>query len=314
LGGGIGGAATTIYRNAFLTYNPAARGLDGERIAGIDRAVEILHRAGHRVETVPTEGRGSAAELVARCIRGGADLILVAGGDGTINEAINGMIGEQVPLGILPAGTANVLAAELGLTGNWIDVARDVGRWVPRRIPAGLLTAGPESLRRYFLMLTGVGLDAHIVRNVDPKLKKFQGKLSYWLAALGEFARTLDEFEVRAGGARFRVSFALASRVRNYGATLELTPQAGLLRNDFGLALFEGSNTFRYLEYLAGALANRLDRTNGVSLLQVQSAEFLPLGDAPVFIQVDGESAGCLPARIDLIPDALTVLCPPEFA
>ena len=310
----MGGAATTIYRNAFLTYNPAARGLDGERITGIDRAAEILRHGGHRVETVPTEGAGSAAGLVARCIRGGADLILVAGGDGTINEAINGMIGEQVPLGILPAGTANVLAAELGLTGNWIDVARDVGRWVPRRIPAGLLTAGPENHRRYFLMLTGVGLDAHIVRNVDPKLKKFQGKLSYWLAALGEFARTLDEFEVRAGGARFRVSFALASRVRNYGATLELTPQAGLLRNDFGLALFEGSNTFRYLEYLAGALANRLDRTNGVSLLQVQSAEFLPLGDAPVFIQVDGESAGCLPARIDLIPDALTVLCPPEFA
>jgi diacylglycerol kinase (ATP) len=314
LGGGIGGAATTIYRNAFLTYNPAARGLDGERITGIDRAVEILHRAGHRVETVPTEGPDSAAGIVAGCIRGGADLILVAGGDGTINEVVNGMIGGQVPLGILPAGTANVLAAELGLAGNWIEVARDVGQWVPRRISAGRLTASPEGHRRYFLMLAGVGLDAHIVRNVDPKLKKFQGKLSYWLAALGEFTRTLDEFEVLAEGARFRASFALASRVRNYGATLELTPQAGLLRDDFGLVLFEGSNTFRYLEYLAGALSNRLDRTNGVSLLQVRSAEFLPLGDTTVFVQVDGESAGCLPARIDLIPDALTVLCPPEFA
>jgi diacylglycerol kinase family enzyme len=313
LGGGIGGAAATIYRNAFLTYNPAARGLDGGRITGIDRAVKILRHAGHEVETVPTEGPDSAAGLVADRIRGGADLILVAGGDGTVNEVVNGMIGEQVPLGILPAGTANVLATELGLTGNWIDVARDVGRWVPRRIPAGLLTTGLEGRRRYFLMLAGIGLDAHIVRNVDPNLKRFQGKLSYWLAALGEFARTLDEFEVLAAGARFRVGFALASRVRNYGATLELTPQAGLLRQDFGLALFEGSNTFRYLEYLAGALSNRLDRTSGVSLLHVQSAEFLPLGDAKVFIQVDGESAGCLPARIDLIPDALTVLCPPEY-
>ena len=108
-------------------YNPAARGLEGERITGIDRAVEFLRQTGHRVQTVPTEGPGSAAGLVAGCIRGGADLILVAGGDGTINEAVNGMIGEQVPLGILPAGTANVLAAELGLAGNWIKVARDVG-------------------------------------------------------------------------------------------------------------------------------------------------------------------------------------------
>jgi diacylglycerol kinase (ATP) len=294
-------------------YNPAARGLDGRRIAGIDRAVAILRHAGHRVETVPTEGPGSAAGIVAGCIREDADLILVAGGDGTINEAVNGMIREQVPLGILPAGTANVLAAELGLAGNWVEAARDVGSWVPRRIPAGRLTAGPEGHRRYFLILAGVGLDAHIVRNVDPKLKRFQGKLSYWLAALGEFARTLDEFEIRAAGLRFRASFAVASRVRNYGATLELTPQAGLLRDDFGLALFEGSNTFRYLEYLAGALSNRLDRIGGVSLLHVESADFLPLSDAPVFIQVDGESAGCLPARIELIPNALTILCPPEF-
>jgi diacylglycerol kinase family enzyme len=314
LGGGIGGAANTIYRNAFLTYNPAARGLDGERITGIDRAAAILRHAGHGVETVPTEGPGSAAGIVAACIRGGADLILVAGGDGTINEVVNGMIGEQVPLGILPAGTANVLATELGLTGNWIKVGRDVGRWVPRRIPAGRLTLGVEGSRRHFLMLAGVGLDAHIVRNVDPNLKKFQGKLSYWLAALGEFRRTLDEFEVLAAGSRFRASFALASRVRNYGATLELTRRAGLLRGDFELALFEGSNTFRYLEYLGSALSNRLDHTSGVSLLHVNSAEFLPLGDAPVFVQVDGELAGCLPARIDLIPDALALLCPPEYA
>ena len=98
----MGGAATTVYRNAFLTYNPAARGLDGRRMTDISRAVDILRHAGHGVETVPTEGPDSAAALVAACIRGGADLILVAGGDGTINEAVNGMIHEQVPLGIHP--------------------------------------------------------------------------------------------------------------------------------------------------------------------------------------------------------------------
>jgi diacylglycerol kinase family enzyme len=260
----------------------------------------------------PTEGPGTAAGIVAEGIRDGADLVLVAGGDGTINEAINGMIGTGVPLGILPAGTANVLAAELGLTGNWIETARKVGSWVPVRVAAGMLRTGAEGLRRYFLMLAGFGLDAHIVRNVDPNLKKYQGKLAYWLAAFGEFARSLDEFEVIAGGERYRVTFALASRVQNYAATLELTPQAGLLRNDFGLALFEGPNAFRYLEYLAGALANRLHRTSGVTLLHVTSAEFRLLGGEPVYIEVDGEPAGCLPARIDLIPDAMTLLCPPD--
>ena len=313
MGSSEGGAVIAIYRNAFLIYNPAARGLDGWRIAGIDRAAIALREAGHGVDLVPTEAPGEGSVLALECLRRGADLILVAGGDGTINEVANGMVHQEVPLGILSAGTANVLATELGLAGPLEQIAAQVGRWLPRRIAAGLLTTGADAASRYFLMMAGVGLDAHVVRNVDPNLKKFQGKLSFVLAAFGEFGRTLEEFDVVAGESTFRASFALASRVRNYGATLELTPQAGLLREDFGLALFEGANAFRYLEYLAGAVANRLDRTNGVTLMHVKSAEFRPLGDAPVYIELDGESAGCLPARIDLVPNALTLLCPPEF-
>jgi diacylglycerol kinase family enzyme len=263
---------------------------------------------------VETEGPGEGARVARECIRSGADVILVAGGDGTINEVANGMVHESVPLGVLSAGTANMLATELGLAGPLERVAREVARWVPRRIAAGALTTTVDGVRRYFLMMAGAGLDAHVVRNVDPNLKRFQGKLAFWLAGFGELSRVLDEFEVTAGGSTVRASFALASRIRNYGGSFELTPQAGLLRDDFAMALFEGPKAYRYLEYLGGALANRLDHTPGVSLLHTKSAEFRPCGEAPVYIQVDGESAGCLPARIDLIPDALTLLCPPEFA
>ena len=134
--GRLRGTYIATYRNAFLIYNPSARGLAGARIRRVDRAVENLHRAGHSVAAVRTAGPGTAAGIARELVRGGADLILVAGGDGTINEAVNGMVHETVPLGILPAGTANMLAVELGLRGRTEEVAgADTGclRPPPRR-------------------------------------------------------------------------------------------------------------------------------------------------------------------------------------
>jgi diacylglycerol kinase (ATP) len=158
-----------------------------------------------------------------------------------------------------------------------------------------------------------VGFDAPIIRKVNPALKKSYGTLSYWIAGLGELNRELDEFEVQVNGASYRCSFALASRVRNYGGAMEIARHAGLFREDFGVVLLEGRNTFHYLEYLAGALADRLDAVRGASILHAKTLEFFPAGDAPVYVEVDGELAGQLPAKIEIVPDALTLLVPPAF-
>jgi diacylglycerol kinase (ATP) len=314
LGHPRGRAGIATYRDGFLIYNPSARGLEGRRIKRVDRALEALHQAGHRVLAIRTQGRGTASGIARECVRGGAGLILVAGGDGTINEVANGMIHAAIPLGILPAGTGNVLATELDLRGHVDEVAREVGAWVPRRISAGLLTASGGAVQRHFLMMAGVGFDAHVVSRVDPNLKKSHGKLSYWIAGAGELKSRLDEFDVTVGATRRRATFALAGRVRNYGGTVKITRHAGLLRADFGLILFEGRNTFRYLKYLAGALTNRLERMHGVSVLHVEAAEFHVSGEKPVYVEVDGEIAGKLPAKIEIVPDALTLLTPPGFA
>ena len=302
-----------IYRNAYLIYNPSARVLDRAGIEEIDLTLNALREAGHQVTPVRTRGPGSGDEVARECVGSGADLILVAGGDGTINEAANGVIGEQVAFGILPGGTANILANELGLTGPMEKLARRVSDWIPHRICVGLLTADGGASHRYFLMVAGVGLDAHIVTQVDPDLKRSQGKLSYWIAGLAEFSRELDEFSAVAGGFNRPVSFALASRVRNYGGSVVITAKAGLLRRDFAVALFEGRNAFRYLTYLGGVLTHKLEGMDGVTLLHTTSVEFLPRGDNPVYVQVDGEIAGALPAKVEIVPDALTLLVPPAF-
>ena len=102
------------YQNAFLIYNPNAGKLNRKRDDLLQRTIDALTLDGHRVTAVATTGPRTAGAIARECIDKGADLILAAGGDGTINEVANGMVGSTTPLGILPAGTANVLAVELG--------------------------------------------------------------------------------------------------------------------------------------------------------------------------------------------------------
>ncbi len=303
----------TTYRNAVLIFNPFSGGLNGRRRGRLDRALRILRENGHEVRVVPTEGPGTAGGIARREIEAGADLILVAGGDGTVNEALNGMTPSTVPLGLLPAGTGNVLAHELKVSLRIEDAARALGSWAPRRISTGLLRTTSSVVPRHFLLMAGIGFDARVVNAVDPDLKRRHGKLSYWVAGFEQAGRRLEEFEVGAGENSYSCSFALASRVRNYGGTMEIARHASLASDDFAVVLMRGTNSIRYLKYLTGAFTGRLARTEGITLLRARILEFRVSTGQRVYIQVDGEAAGRLPASVEIVPDALTLLVPPEF-
>lgn len=273
-----------------------------------------MREQGISAAPLPTTGPRTATALARQAVESGADMVLVAGGDGTINEAANGMIPSHVPLGILPAGTANVLATELGLGGKLERAAQHISQYVPERIAVGLLRKEPEE-PRYFLLMAGVGLDAHIVYNVHLGLKAAVGKLAYWIAGLPEFTRQLDEFDVRVEGQTFRCGFALASRVRNYGGDLEIASNASLAGDDFEVVLFQGRSPFRFARYLLGVLTRRHTRMKGIAVLRSRRLEF-PLAGPPqtrVYVQVDGEFAGQLPVSVEMVPDALTLLVPSDF-
>ena len=150
---------------AFLIYNPVA-GKIFRQPQLIQDAVAVLQPALGKIHLRPTTGPQTAGAIAQACIRDSATLILVAGGDGTINEVVNGMAGSNVPLAIMPAGTANVLAMETGIGGNLLRAAARYGDLEPRDIALGRL-ALPGSEPRYFLLMAGLGLDARIVRLVD---------------------------------------------------------------------------------------------------------------------------------------------------
>ena len=193
----------------------------------------------------PTTGPHMAGAMARAHIAGGADLIVVAGGDGTINETAEGMIGTGVPLGILPAGTANVLATEMKLGGNLEKVARRLGELRPRRISVGQATFEEGRVTRHFLLMAGVGLDAHVVYRVNAALKARTGKFAYWVAGWSLLGKRLAEFDVEIAGERRRCSFALLSKVRNYGGDFEIARSVTLLHNQFEVILFEGGTATR---------------------------------------------------------------------
>jgi diacylglycerol kinase (ATP) len=302
----------TVYSNVFLVYNPFAGYLQRRPRVFAD-AVAILRGAGHRVTLAPTAGPCDATAIARRAVEAGADLILVAGGDGTINEAMNGMVGSQTPLAVLPAGTANVLAMELRLGGNVRRAAGMLARMTPRRIAVGRLAGSNETEARHFLLMAGAGLDALLVRQVDVGMKRWAGKGAYWWSAVSMLSQTLVEFEAVVEGRRYPCGFALASRVRNYGGHLAIARGASLLDDVFEVVLFEGARALMYSKYLAGSFLDRLRAMRGVTILRARDVRFEAPAGADVHAQIDGEYAGSLPAAVEIVPGALTLLTPADY-
>lgn len=260
-----------------------------------------------------TPGPQRAGELAAKAIDGGCDLILAAGGDGTINEIVNGMAGSQVHFGILPAGTANVLANEIGFSNRPDHAARQLLHAVPVRIALGALDRCRDA-RRYFVLMAGVGLDARIVYELDLDLKNRLGKLAYWHGGLRQFGRPVPRFHVKVNGSDYCASFALITRVRNYGGDFEIARQIHLTDSDFEVVIFQNHQWQDYLRFFGAVMTNRLYSTEGVVITRATRVEVDSPQDERIYIQNDGESLGVLPATISAVPDALTLLMPKRYA
>jgi diacylglycerol kinase family enzyme len=160
--------------------------------------------------------------------------------------------------------------------------------------------------------MAGIGLDAHIVYHVNASLKARTGKFAYWVAGWSLLGRRLAQFEVEANGVRHECAFALLSKVRNYGGDFEIARSVTLLDNEFEVVLFQGKTTFEFVRYFAGMALNRLKGMRGVTVLRTDRA-IVRGGDKSVYVQIDGEYAGHLPAELQLVPAAVSVLVPERY-
>jgi YegS/Rv2252/BmrU family lipid kinase len=301
--------AIASYRHPVLIYNPTAGKLrrNPERILG--RATTALERAGiAKPSLLPTDAAGHATELAHSAVAQGADLVLVLGGDGTINEVVNGLVSSGVPLGVLPGGTANVLAMELGLGSRLEKAASRLGQSRARPVALGRIVPRVGDAR-HFLMMCGAGFDARVVHEVNHSFKAAAGKLAYWAAGLSQITHSVEPIEICVNADRYRCGFALVSRVRNYGGDLEIATGASLLHDSFEVVTFEGSNPLRYAWYMLGVLVGRVKSMRGARVVTSRCVEVL----SDSHVQFDGEYLGRQRVSIEIVPGALNLLVPPQY-
>lgn len=304
-------------KNAILISNPMAGIKSARRSAQIHKAVAVLHKAGVDAELRFTAGPGDGKKLATEAAASGCDMIIACGGDGTINEVINGLTPGDTPLAILPGGTANITAKELGLPGNIVRAATQVPTCRPFRIPLGRAKWEESGIsqQRYFLAVAGIGLDAHIISQLDVGIKLRMGVLAYvWEAVRQVFRYEFPLFKFTADSNAASATFAVVQRSSRYAGWLKLARTHSIRDLDFSCCLFEGCGPGRYLRYALGILTQTHDRLHDVRFLS--GDDIRCTCDQPgttIGFEIDGEVAGRIPVTFDVVPDALTILAPESF-
>ncbi|HUO61182.1 MAG TPA: diacylglycerol kinase family protein [Candidatus Acidoferrales bacterium] len=312
------------FRKALLLYNPVSGARIDRRSQAIAEVEHLLHSTGAQVVIEPTHHAGSAGKQAQKAISGGCDAVFACGGDGTILDVLQGVVGTEATLGVVPLGTGNVLATDLGLPRNTRRAMQRLLTYESRRVAVGKITCNEGALTRYFTVCGGVGVHAELIYRSTAKAKQARGPSAYYLAGFELLFRhefvpfEIEYTDLRGEVHRERSLEIVAMRVSSFGGLLSrFRPGSGLDTNHFELILLQKSTRlamFRYtLQAIAGGI-NGEDRSYGEDVRFVRARHVVckPVGAQAhrVRVQADGELLGIMPAEITLVPDALNLLMP----
>ena len=300
---------TSSPMRACVIFNPVAKG---------DKARHFrahLTEIGRAATLRETRGPGDATALAGQAVRDGFDTLVAAGGDGTLNEVLNGLADAPgglagTRLGLLPLGTVNVFARELRLPLEPLDAWQVVlrGRETRVDLPRARWRAGDGERGRWFCQLAGAGLDARAIELVNWEWKKRIGPLAYVLAGLQALRERQPTIEVRAGEARVDGELALLGNGRLYGGNYALFPAASLADGRLEVCMFPRVGWLSLLRVGPALLLRGRLPERAVRRLTAPAATLSSAGR--VAFELDGELVGELPVTFSLLPGALRVLVP----
>jgi len=302
---------------AFLIYNPASGRRRDKRTQDIARVVEVLRAAGVETETCATTHAGSAIQQVQEACGRGFDTVVACGGDGTANEALNGIMracaartSVDVALGLVPLGSGNLLASDLGLPSNPVAAAQKLLTCKVREFRPGMVcSAGQNGQdKRYFLVAAGVGADAELMYRTEVKAKERWGRNAYFLemarmALRRRYPMFHVEWEDEQGTRRQGdAMLAMAVRAGKFPGLLALVSLGtSLLRHDFCLLLFRTNKVRRFLSYFAGVATGRNWKVQDVDAIHTKWFRCTAIpGMSAIHSQADGELLGTLPAELTI--------------
>ncbi len=294
--------------NTVLISNPrAGRG-------GVRRAIEVarfcgaMKARGVLIEVLNTTQPGEATHLAARAAERDGATVIVSGGDGTINEALQGLAGKNARLAIWPRGTANVLAHEIAMPTDFEKAAEIIARGKTKRVYTGCAILEETGERRYFLLMAGIGLDASVVEGTRPGLKRRFGKAAFWYAGLEHVLSWKPvNFNLEVEGETFPATFAAIGNGSRYGGGLRVTPRARLDQPEFEICIINSRSRLRYLRLIPAILRGDItDQPPDLRFIRATRARVT----GKVAVQVDGELIGKPPMTFEIVPDPIELIYP----
>jgi len=311
-------------RRVALIHNPQSGQRLFARDKTLNRALDVLREAGVEADALETDGPGSARNLARAAMRNGYDTVLACGGDGTVHEALQALVGSEVALGVVPLGTANALAKDLGLGTSPVNAVRKLLTAVPTQVPVGrIFYRDKNGLERscFFTVAAGIGADALLMASLDAGLKRRFGYALYLIEATriwatNPFPLFTAMFSMNGSGETRKADMSqlLAVRVRSFGGVLgPLAPGATLRSNTLSLIAFNTRSRFRYLRFLLAVIAGRQTFSEDIELVEATSVDCRTRNGSKktIYVEADGEVLGALPARIEIANQTLTLLIPP---
>jgi len=292
-------------RRLVAIYNPTSGG--GHFRRDVPLIVESLGALGFAVDEAPTNGPGHATALAAAAVEAGADVVCAIGGDGTVNEVVNGMAGSRVPLAVIPTGTVNVLALELGIPLDPPDACRLAARGHVIDVDLGL--AGD----RYFALMAGAGVDAAVVSSLNPTLKRALREAAFAIQGFAKYL-TSDSPLIRIETEEECVDgyFVVLGNAANYGGSFGVTPLADMRDGLLDVCVLTDKSFFEFAGYWLAALLSAPMQHSKVRYFRTRGARLTiaPGEKGEVLVQTDGEPAGRLPIDCRIVPGALRVVVP----
>ena len=293
-------------RNFLLIANPGA-GLSGSPL--VDQVAEALRREGASVVcTRPPDVQAARRAAREAATSGRYDAVVAAGGDGTIRQAAAAVLGTDTPLGVIPVGTGNVLAHEIGLRPDVGTITRMLLRGPTARILCARANGEP------FLLMAGAGFDGRVIAALNHRFKSYVGKAAYAGPVLGALIRPMDVLTVTVDGVRHEASWAVIANARHYGGRFVLAPRTGIQERGLQAVLFKARNRAVLIGQLMSLAMGKLDtRAAGrgdVEMLSCANASIT--AHHPVPTQIDGDAFGSTPLEIEAGSAQLQLIMPNE--
>ena len=290
-------------RRLYLIHNPVAGSRTRRQLA---KLLTIAQGQGHQIQLRATEHAGHAREIAAEASKDTADLVIAAGGDGTVSEVANGLHGDHPPLAFLPLGTANVLAWETGCGPNGKRALAALENGKTKPIYPGLIDG------RRFLLMASAGIDSRVVEAAHGPLKKTFGQLGFVIAALKEIAaKQREPIVADVDGTTVEADLIVVTRARRYGGPFVIAPEADLTSPGLWVVAPQRRGRFALLRYGVALVLGKLADLDDVTVLKAEQVTFKsPVGHS---IQIDGDTCGTIPATVTTDSRKIDFLFPSDY-